>query len=114
MHVTIDSAEALEKVLPVIAALYGVELVVAPKNVLSRKSNMAAPKAESGGSGRTRKAAAGSASGPARGRARRRTAKLDASTIRAWARANGFAVKDVGRVPAALVSAYVAAGQPAA
>lgn len=36
-------------------------------------------------------------------------ANVDARDVRAWARLNGYAVKDRGRFPAAVLEAYLAA-----
>lgn len=83
MQLTIDSTEPLERVLPVVAALYGVELsVAAPPAAVPRQR----------------------ASGPRR----RQRSKPDPAAVRSWARANGHEVKDRGRVPDAVISAYLA------
>jgi len=42
-------------------------------------------------------------------RSGRRTAAVDTVAVRAWARDNGFDIKDRGRVPADLVAKYQAA-----
>lgn len=96
MQVTIDSTEPLDRVLPVISALYGVSLTVAPD-------------------------AAGTTAAPAQGR-RSRTARpqpraarrnkrtdVSASAVREWARSNGHQVSDRGRVAAEILDAYRAA-----
>ncbi len=103
MQLTIDSTEPLERVLPVVAALYGVELsVAAPPAVVPRQ------RASSGSPRR----AARSGKAPDRARAagprRRQRSKPDPAAVRSWARANGHEVKDRGRVPDAVISAYLA------
>ena len=92
MQITIDSTEPLNKVLPVISALYGVELSV------PSQATAAAP------TRRTRSPRAKQASG----RRNKRT-EVKASEVREWARSNGHQVSDRGRVAAELVEAYRAA-----
>ncbi len=92
MQITIDSHEPLDKVLPVISALYGVDLSVsaAPAAVVPAR--------------RTR------ASRARQGVERRgKRAEVKASVVREWARSNGHQVSDRGRVAAELVEAYRAA-----
>lgn len=48
-------------------------------------------------------------SGASRARAARRSGDIDLSAVREWARANGHAVSDRGRVPSAVLDAYGAA-----
>ncbi len=45
------------------------------------------------------------------GRGSRRTSTVDTTAVRAWARENGFDIKDRGRVPADLVAKYEAAAK---
>lgn len=52
---------------------------------------------------------ASSASAPSAQRKRRRSGQTDYTAIRAWAKANGFAVSERGRVPANVLEAYDAA-----
>ena len=92
MQITIDSAEPLDKVLPVISALYGVELSVPAQPV------EAAP-ARRTRSPRAKQAAV---------RRSKRT-EVKTSEVREWARSNGHQVSDRGRVAAELVEAYRAA-----
>jgi hypothetical protein len=112
MQVTIDSAEPLEKVLPVVAALYGIELTVTPREAVARRARSASP-APTGRSRRGRNAKQDAPAGTGRRRARRAGgAKPDPVVVRRWARANKFAVKDFGRVPAAVTAAYLEDGAP--
>lgn len=95
MQITIDSSESLDKVLPVINALYGVTL-----------SAPAAEPAEQTSS-RSRRS---SASRPQQRTGRRsKRPEVTASAVREWARDNGHQVSDRGRVAAELVEAYRAA-----
>jgi hypothetical protein len=92
MQITIDSNEPLTRILPVIGALYGVELTVPtqPADELP-----------------VRRARSSRAKQPA-GRRSKRT-EVKASAVREWARSNGHQVSDRGRVAAELVEAYRAA-----
>jgi Lsr2 len=92
MQITIDSDEPLTKVLPVISALYGVDLSVPAQHadVVSAR--------------RTRSPRAKQSAGR-----RSKRAEVKASAIREWARSNGHQVSDRGRVAAELVEAYRAA-----
>jgi hypothetical protein len=114
MQVTIDSAEPLERVLPVVAALYGVELTVTPREAVAGQARPASPAPKTGRSRRGRNAKQDAPAGTGRRRARRAGgAKPDPVVVRRWARANKFAVKDFGRVPAAVTAAYLEDGAPA-
>ena len=96
MQVTIDSTEPLERVLPVINALYGVSL-----SIPSDATNAAKDPAS------TRRARANrSQQRPAR---RNKRPEITASAVREWARSTGHQVSDRGRVAAELVEAYRAA-----
>jgi hypothetical protein len=96
MQITIDSAEPLDRVLPVISALYGVSLSVAV--------DTAAPAARpgQGRSSRTTRP-------QQRGVRRNKRTDVAPSVVREWARSNGHQVSDRGRVAAELVEAYYAA-----
>ena len=99
MRVTIDSSESLEHVLPVISALYRVELTVAPKRATTQPR-----------SGRDRKSGQ-KRSGKAAKRASRRPAradKADPATVREWARENGHSVAASGRISSDVLAAYSA------
>ena len=91
VQVTIDSTEPLERVLPVVAALYGVDLQVVPGS--GRRSGPTGRSRRTAGAGRSRVTGKGSP---------------DAGVMRMWARANGHEVKDRGRVPDAVVAAFLA------
>lgn len=114
MQVTIGSAEPLENVLAVVGALYGVELTPTPKDVVAGRATSGSPTPGTARPRRSRKATVDTASGTGR-RGPRRTggAQPDPVAVRSWARANGHAVKDVGRVPAAVMAAYMEDGAPA-
>lgn len=90
MRITIDSTEPLDRVLPVINALYGVSLTN------QESAAVAAPRKRSGRTSGTR--------GPVR--RRKQTATVEPAAVRAWARSTGRTVSDRGRLPAELVAAY--------
>jgi hypothetical protein len=118
MQLKVDSTEPLENVLSVVGAMYGVELSVtspaapglvpapaaatgtASRNSARKRSTRATKKAT------TKRATAAPEGGRRRGRRR----AVDSADVRAWARANGHAVKERGRVPAAVMSAYRESG----
>jgi Lsr2 protein len=96
MQVTIDSTEPLDKVLPVINALYGVSLtvpvdadVVRQEPSRSRRARAPRPQQRAG--------------------RRNKRGEVTASAVREWARSNGHQVSDRGRVAAELIEAYRAA-----
>ena len=113
MQLTIDSTEPLEKVLAVVGSLYGVELVAA-----RAADTAAAPKAKANANTArpvaTRKAGGRKRKPSARASRRAPAAKPDPVAVRTWAKANGHDVRDRGRVPAAVLAAYTAAGSPTA
>ena len=98
MQVTIDSNEPLDRVLPVINALYNVALSV-PDATASDASAPARPR-------RTRTSTATSRKPSAR---RNKRPAVTTGTVREWARANGYPVSSRGRLPAELLEAYRAA-----
>jgi hypothetical protein len=117
MQLKVDSTEPLENVLSVVGAMYGVELsVVSPAapglapapaavvGTVSRNNTRKRPARTAKKASRKKASAA-----PEGGRRGRRRA-VDSADVRAWARANGHAVKDRGRVPAAVLSAYRESG----
>jgi Lsr2 len=129
MQLTVDSAEPLEKVLRVVGTFYGVELEIAgaariPASKSTAKStstststSKSAPKPASksvaksapakAAAGRAKRGTAKTAAPQAARRSRRSKAAVVApADVRAWARANGHAVKDRGRVPAAVLEAF--------
>jgi hypothetical protein len=92
MQITIDSNEPLTKVLPVISALYGVDLSVPTQAVDDAPARRTrSPRAKQAGGRRSKRA------------------EVKASAVREWARSNGHQVSDRGRVAAGLVEAYRAA-----
>ncbi|HEY5335388.1 MAG TPA: histone-like nucleoid-structuring protein Lsr2 [Mycobacteriales bacterium] len=93
---TIDSAEPLEHVLLVVGSMYGVTLALAAddKQVAVAKPAKS-PARRSSAAGRTRR--------------RTRTSAPTTADIRAWAKSNGSHLKDRGRIPAAVVTAYKSA-----
>jgi hypothetical protein len=97
MQVTIDSIEPLDRILPVINALFGVTLAlpVTPQRP---------PAATSRRSHRSQTAQPGKV--PAR---RNKRVDVSASAVREWARSNGHVVSDRGRVADELLEAYRAA-----
>lgn len=105
MRISIDSTEPLQDVLRVIGAAYGVTLAVAPEDAGTVPPSVAAgSRAGSSRRGRGR----GTSGRPSAGR-RRSTgtlAKVSSAELRSWARQNGYAVSDRGRVPAAVVAAH--------
>lgn len=101
MQLVLDSTEKLDNALRAVGGLYGVEVtVVGGAATPSTRRRAAAPanKAARGGRG---------ARGARRpGRPGRPSRRPDASDIRTWARANGHAVSDRGRIPDSVVTAY--------
>ena len=108
VQITIDSTEPLDKVLEVIGAVYGVKLrsdVPSSPTRPARARRATSPKsAARRSSTRPQKS-----SKPAKARNRTRPTALDSAAVRSWARDNGQTVRDRGRVPAAVVEAYLAA-----
>ena len=92
MQITIDSTEPLDKVLPVIGALYGVTLSVpAQPAATAPRRRTRAPQPKQAIERRTKRT------------------EVKASEVREWARGSGHQVSDRGRVAAKLVEAYRAA-----
>lgn len=111
MQVTIDSSEPLEKVLPVVAALYGVELAVSVSQTSSRRAPSAPPTKKTARRRRGRNTTEGARAATTRRTGRTRGSKPpDPVAVRTWARAHGYEVKDRGRVPAAVIAAYLGQG----
>ena len=108
MQLTIDSNEPLDRVLDVVGSLYGVRLVVssdvpeAPTAAGSRVRRQVTPKARPARSRGTAVSARSHRGRPAAST----TSPPDSATLRRWGQANGYPVKDRGRVPAAVVAAY--------
>jgi hypothetical protein len=110
VKVTIDSTEPLTDTLRVVGALYNVTLEVAAdsRSVTSstgnagKASSTAATKSRTGSARTPRKRTTGKRA-PSR---KSNTRPASTSTVRAWARENGYAIADRGRVPADVVAAY--------
>lgn len=105
MKISIDSSEPLQDVLRVIGAAYDVTLAVtegngtAPHAKASTRSRSDSPRGSHSRKNPRR---------PSTGR-RRSTdgrATVTNAELRSWARQNGYAVSDRGRVPAAVVAAH--------
>jgi hypothetical protein len=96
MQVTIDSTEPLDRVLPVINALYGVSLS------LPGAAEPAATKPAQARSSRTART-------QQRSSRRNKHAEVTASAVREWARITGHHVSSRGRVASEVVEAYRAA-----
>lgn len=109
MRISIDSTEPLQDVIRVVGAMYKVTLTVATTNEAATTSPVTAS-ADRGGSRTGSKAsrARGNARGRSgsRGRSDKRLAKISNDELRSWARQNGHVVRDRGRIPAAVVTAY--------
>jgi hypothetical protein len=110
MQVTLDSTEPLEKALSLVGALYRVEISVAPKVAAADAATSDSPAAKPARVRRSRAAKPAAAAAGSRRARGPRGKQPDPVAVRA--RANGHAVKDVGRVPAAVVAAYLESGEP--
>jgi hypothetical protein len=110
VQLSIDSTEPLDKVLAVVGALYGVELVAASPVESAAppdaRTNADTARADATGKALRKRRPA------VRGSRRTQAAKPDPVAVRAWARANGHEVSNRGRVAAAVLAAYTAAGLP--
>jgi hypothetical protein len=106
MQLTIDSTEPLDHVLRVVESLYGVQLSATAKApaVKGARSAGGSAKPEPRRSDAARDSAKPSA--PTKRSTSRNAAKTDPAIIRNWARANGHAIRDRGRVPATILAAY--------
>jgi hypothetical protein len=117
VKITLDSAEPLEDAIRVLGAMYGVRLVVSSsqdatrpvEDVASKRSASQVQNRKHSGSKNARSAAAKAAAG-SRGSKRRSVSgaggRPSNAVVRAWARENGLAVSDRGRVPGSVVAAY--------
>jgi Lsr2 len=107
MQLTIDSTEPLDHVLRVVESLYGVQL-----SATAKPTAVKAARSAGAGSAKPRPPRSGAARGTAKPSAptkrstSRNAAKTDPAIIRNWARANGHAIRDRGRVPATILAAY--------
>jgi Lsr2 len=103
MQLTIDSTEPLEHVLRVVESLYGVHLSITTKPPVDKPARSTSAKSQ------TRSPAARTSAkttATTQRSASRNAAKTDPAIIRNWARANGHAISDRGRVPATILAAY--------
>ena len=98
MQVTIDSTEPLDRVLPVINALYGTSLTVSEPAGTNEAARPAPRRSRSTKPG-TRATA---------GRRNKRSV-VTPGAVREWARSNGHEVSSRGRISAELLEAYRAA-----
>jgi hypothetical protein len=117
VKVTIDSSEPLDDALRVLGALYDVTLVVSPsvadpvgeaKNEIPTRPVRAGARSVRRGTATERPLRTSKGRG---GRARRHVAPVRTAELRTWARDNGYAVSDRGRVAASVVQAYDEAHQ---
>ena len=108
MQLTIDSNEPLERVLDVVGSLYGVRLAVSSD--VPPAPTVASPPLRRRAAAKARPARSRGSALPARSHRSRHpastTSPLDSATLRRWAQANGYPVKDRGRIPASVVAAY--------
>ena len=108
MQLTIDSNEPLERVLDVVGSLYGVRLAVISD--VPPAPTVASPPLRRRAATKARPARSRGSALPARSHRSRHpastTSPLDSATLRRWAQANGYPVKDRGRIPASVVAAY--------
>jgi hypothetical protein len=119
LKLTLDSSEPLEDAIRVVGALYGVRLVVssdeqdasgpARKNAGEPASAKKTATRKPSAARRTRPVApaAGADTAPSKQERSARSAGSSSNAeVRAWARQNGLQVRDRGRVPASVVTAY--------
>jgi hypothetical protein len=117
VKVTIDSSEPLDDAIRVLGALYDVTLVVSPSVAdpsREAQERVAARVVRAGARPPRRAAAKERAVRTPKGRggrARKNGAPVETAELRSWARDNGYAVSDRGRVAASVVQAYDAAHQ---
>lgn len=117
MKLTLDSTEPLEDAIRVVGSLYGVELAVVNESAgngatpsASTDDSSSNGKRESTSSRRSRTTNSGSSAKRSRRQSTKKATNASGNAdVRAWARENGFTVKDRGRVPAAVIEAYRAA-----
>ena len=115
MKVTIDSSEPLDDAIRVLGALYDVTLVVSPGVADSSgeaQDKVAARLVRAGARPSRRGTAKDRADRTPKGRggrARKSVAHVETAELRSWARDNGYAVSDRGRVATSVVQAYDAA-----
>jgi len=109
MQLTIDSNEPLDHVLRVVGSLYGVNLVVADQSGQGPAEPAALPEDTPSQPRASRPRGAKKAASktpPRSGRTADGGSKPDLTAVRQWARDNGYAVSDRGRVPNSVLAAY--------
>jgi nucleoid-associated protein Lsr2 len=117
VKVTIDSSEPLDDAIRVLGALYDVTLVVSPSVAdpsREAQERVAVRVVRAGARPPRRGAAKERAVRTPKGRggrARKNAAPVETAELRSWARDNGYAVSDRGRVATSVVQAYDAAHQ---
>jgi hypothetical protein len=110
LKVTIDSTEPLTDTLRVVGALYNVTLevtgdatsVTSSSDNAGKASSTAAAESRTGGARAARRSSTGKRARSGASKAR----PASTSTVRAWARENGYDIASRGRVPADVVAAY--------
>lgn len=107
MKISIDSSDSLDDALRLVGALYGVTLQV------SARTESANGTADGAGHGRGARSHNGRAGGrasrsrrPATGTRRSSRRSSSATDVRQWARDNGLAVNERGRIPSSVITAY--------
>lgn len=105
MKISFDSNDALQDVIRVVEAAYGVSLQVGEADTEAKAAPKAAPRQRSG-RGRKGGRPASKSSAPARRGRRAAKRSVSPSQIREWAREQGHTVSATGRIPAAVVTAY--------
>jgi hypothetical protein len=118
VKVTIDSSEPLDDALRVLGALYDVTLVVstpvadtsgeAQEEIVARPVRGGARPSRRGTAAKDRAPRTPKGRG---GRTRKNVAPVGTAELRSWARDNGYAVSDRGRVATSVLQAYDAAHQ---
>jgi hypothetical protein len=107
MKISIDSSDSLDDALRLVGALYGVTLQVGGA---AESANGSADGAARSRSSRSQNGRATSRAGRARrstgGRRTSRRRTPTATDVRQWARDNGMAVNDRGRIPTAVQAAF--------
>jgi hypothetical protein len=105
VKISIDFNEPLEDVLRVVGAAYDVTLSVAPAEINEdRTAKSERSRGRSPRPGQGRSASRNGSDG--RSRSAEDCAEVSNAELRSWARENGQAVNDRGRVPAAVIAAY--------
>ena len=108
MQLTIDSNEALDRVIEVVGSFYGVRLAVAADaGATSAPAAVETAKSKPAGRRAARTKAAPSRVSARRGKSAKPAATaVESAAVRIWARANGHQVSDRGPVPAGVLAAY--------